>query len=50
MRGHMNMPLTEAAIPYIDLVRWTEIDPHMPQCDVLGANLAMQLSGGSGRH
>lgn len=41
MPGHMNVLLAEADIPYEDLVEMDEINPEMPQVDVvlvLGAN------------
>ena len=41
MPGHMNVLLAEADIPYDDLVEMDEINPEMPQVDVvlvLGAN------------
>jgi NAD(P) transhydrogenase subunit beta len=41
MPGHMNVLLAEADIPYDDLIEMEEINPEMPQVDVvlvLGAN------------
>jgi len=41
MPGHMNVLLAEADIPYEDLIEMEEINPEMPQVDVvlvLGAN------------
>jgi len=41
MPGHMNVLLAEADIPYDDLIEMDEINPEMPQVDVvlvLGAN------------
>ncbi|MBL8879999.1 MAG: NAD(P)(+) transhydrogenase (Re/Si-specific) subunit beta, partial [Phycisphaerales bacterium] len=41
MPGHMNVLLAEAEIPYDDLVEMDEINPDMPQADVVlvvGAN------------